>query len=51
MTVCEKLKPLITEQHTMPTPPPTTSAPCSENPTLSPASMDTNQETLTGNKG
>ena len=51
MTVREKLKPLITEQHTMPIPPPTTSAPCPKNPTLSLASMDTNQETLTGNNG
>ena len=51
MTVCEKLKLLIAEQHTMPIPPPTTSAPCSGNPTLPPASMDTNQETLTGHNG
>ena len=51
MTVCEKLKPLIAELHIMPIPPPTTSAPCSGNPTLPPASMDTNQETQTGLNG
>ena len=51
MTVREKLKPLIAEQHTMPIPPPTTTDPCSENPTLPPAPMDTNHQTLTGDKG
>ena len=51
MTVREKLKPPIADQHTMPMPPPTTSAPFSENATPPPALMDTNQQTLSDNRG
>ena len=51
MTVREKLKPLIAEQLTMPILPPTTTDPCSENPSLPPAPMDMNHQTLTGDKG
>ena len=50
MTVHEKLRLPIAEQHTMPKLPAAPSASCSENPTPSPAPMDTNQQSLTDHR-